>query len=174
MDFEAVLARCIEKWRGEGIALSPPVEEAEVSRAWDGFGKRASEEVIRFYGTIGGFAVYEWDDSLGTFWPWGYVLERNVDYPGDGVIFCDHSYQLITWELRFEDKLQSSVWIMESPPVMAAPSLEAFLRLYLEDPYKLTAGWSPPDDDSYHQRKVKRRGTVVDKSDPLWDETLDG
>jgi hypothetical protein len=136
----SVLNMCIARWRETGVALSPPVEEAEVRRVLHGYGKRASEDVILLYGTVGGFKEYETDndESLWTFWPWKMVEERNTAYQGDGVMFCDHSLQVVIWELRFEEEGRSSVWQVDSPcPVMTAPSIEAFFRLYLQDPLRL-------------------------------------
>jgi len=138
MALEEILARCIEKWRGAGIALSPPVEEAEVRRVWDGFGKHVSEDVVRLYATFGGFQEYV--DDGGTFfwflWPWEMVCQENTDERVEGVMFCDHSIRVVTWELRFEDERQSSVWTTDHNS-MSAPSLESFFRLYLEDPWEL-------------------------------------
>jgi hypothetical protein len=147
MTYEDVLVRCITKWRDEGIALSPPVEEVEVRRVWDGFGKQVSEDLVRLYSTVGGFAGYEFDDEFfWSLWPWDMLYQRNTERRGEGVMFCDHSIELATWELRFEDAQRSSVWrvgTLYGDPVMAAPSLESFLRLYLEDPWLLLSAWDP-------------------------------
>jgi hypothetical protein len=178
MGFEDVLSGCIAKWRRYGIALAPPVDETAVHRAWDDFHQRASEDVVRLYTTVGGFAQYEFeDDFFWSLWPWDMILSENSARPGEGVIFCDHSIEVATWELRFEDDRRSSVWTVEtlySDPKMTAPSLESFLRLYLEDPWSLLDARSPPNDDPHKLRRPKKRGLVADKSDPLWDETLDG
>ena len=177
MAVEDVLAVCIEKWRREGIPLLPAVEEAEVRRTWEGFGKQAAEDVVRFYSTVGGFVEYEFDDRFfWSLWPWDLLRQENTDRQGDGVMFCDHSLQVITWELRFEDDVRSSVWTareLYADPEMTAPSLESFLRIYFEDPWQLLNAWKPQDRDPTKQQGLKRGGAVADKSDPLWDKELD-
>jgi hypothetical protein len=66
MGLEDILARCVEKWRREGIGLSPPVEEAEIRRTWNTFGKQASEDVVRFFSTLGGFVDISCGAETGT------------------------------------------------------------------------------------------------------------
>jgi len=174
MDFEDVLTLCIEKWRGEGIALAPPVDEAEVRSVWECLGGRTSEDVVRLYTTIGGFAEDDYDSTLfWSLWPWDMIRQENLGRRGEGVLFCDHSIRVIDWEIRFEDDRRSSVWQVTDSS-MTAPSLESFFRLYLEDPWQLLHAWSPPDGDPCKKQGSKRGGPFADKSDPLWDETLDG
>jgi hypothetical protein len=149
MALEDVLTRCIANWRGAGIPLSPPVDETDVRTAWDNLGGRATEDVVRLYTTVGGFAEYEFDEEfLWCLWPWemtrtGIIGRRGE---GEGVMFCDHSIEVVTWELRFEDDRRSSVWSIRTlynDSEMTAPSLESFLGLYLEDPWQLLSPWPP-------------------------------
>jgi hypothetical protein len=152
MALRDVLGLCIEKWRRDGITLSPPVGEYEVRCTWDGFGKQAAEDVIRLYSTVGGFANDEMDDEFHlSLWRWDVLREQNTQREGEGVMFCDHLIESIIYELRFEDHRQSSVWELQSrdaDPVMIAPSLKMFFRLYLEDPWRLLGAWSPSDGDT--------------------------
>jgi hypothetical protein len=178
MSFEDVLVRCITKWRDQGIALSPPVDEIDVRRVWDGFGKKVSEDVVHLYSTLGGFAEYEMDDEFfWSLWPWDLVCRQNTERRGEAVTFCDHSIELVTWELRFEDAQRSSVWRAETllgDAVMTAPSLESFFQLYLEAPWQLLDAWNPSDRDPNKLRGNKRGAPIAGKTHPLWDPALDG
>jgi hypothetical protein len=179
MLLDNLLALCIEKWRRQGIALLPPVGEAEVRRAWDSFGQRAAADFVRLYTTVGGFAGYEMAEPFyWTLWHWDQLLEENTQRPGAGVMFSDHLLSSIDYELRFEDDLRTSVWHLgrfgPELPELVAPSLDMFFQFYLEDPWKLAGAWSPPEADLCKTPGPKRGGRVVEKSDPLWDELLDG
>lgn len=137
MAFDAVLARCIDAWRGEGLPLAPPRREAEIHEAWGRFGHRASEDIIQLYTTIGGFAeLFDDDRFFWSLWPWDFLIEENRRWPGAGVRFCDHSIHVFDWELRYEDERQSSVWQL-TDGWETAPTLEAFFETYLDDPYRL-------------------------------------
>ncbi len=178
MAFEYVLAQCIEKWRGEAV-LFPPVAEAEIHRIWGGCGRRAAKDVICLYTTVGGFADYTPDsDFYWSLWPLGVIRDENFERQGEGVMFCDHSIQVVNWEVRFEDDLRSSVWNVgcfgAARPEMTAPSLEIFFQLYLEEPNLLMDAWNARGAQAYKKRGLMQAGPVVDKSDPLWDEALDG
>ena len=77
MPLDDHLALCIEKWRRQRIALLPPVEEAEVRRAWDSFGQQAAADVVHLYTTVGGFADHEMAEPFyWSLWSWGQLLER--------------------------------------------------------------------------------------------------
>lgn len=137
MTFREVLACCVDRWRAEGIPLLPPIGEAEVRAVWGRLGQRVSDDVLLFYSMVGGFGGEESDEEFfWCLWPWSRLRERNAEYPGGGVQFCDHSIQVVTWELRFEDERHSSVWTTEGE-VRTAPTLESFLRMYLDDPWQL-------------------------------------
>ena len=80
--------------------------------------------------------VYDNDNFLWCLWPWVVVKAENTDRRFDGVQFCDHSIDVIRWELRFEDEMRSSVWqITDSHKT--ADSLEEFFNIYLVDPWRL-------------------------------------
>jgi hypothetical protein len=145
MALEEVLARCIDKWRGEDIPLRPPIGETEIRRAWGRFGWPVSEDVLRLYTTVGGFADGHYD--LGFFWclwPWDRLQDENVSSPSGGIQFCDHSIDLVTWEVRYEDGRRSSVWECSRAgpdwPRRTAEDLESFFRTYLDDPWELLWG----------------------------------
>ncbi|HEX3448820.1 MAG TPA: hypothetical protein VHS97_11235 [Isosphaeraceae bacterium] len=179
MPLDNLLALCIEKWRRQGIGLLPPVEEVEVHRAWGSFGQQAAADVVRLYTTVGGFAGYEMADPFyWSLWDWDQLLDENTQRPGAGVMFSDHMLRSIDYELRFEDELRTSVWHLgrfgPELPELVAPSLDMFFRLYLEDPWTLAGAWSPSEGAPSKMRGPKRGGWVMEKSDPLWDELLDG
>lgn len=142
MPSDELLHRCIAGWTAEGIPLAPPIAEDEIRRVWDRFGQRVSSDVLRLYGTIGGFAEYVLDDEfLWCLWPWQDLLGWNAVQQGPGVEFCDHSIKVVTWGLRFEDDDRSSVWRhdAQSPGNFhrTAPTLDAFFQMYLDDPWQL-------------------------------------
>jgi hypothetical protein len=150
MSFDAVLARCLDKWSAERIALSPPIPLKEIRRVWDQFGRRLSHDAAKLYATIGGFAEYTLDESFyWCLWPWDYLKQRNAEEPSAGIQFCDHSIDIFRWELRFEDELHSSVWqfrpgnpaepetLLDYDRTKIAPDLETFFRQYLDDPWRL-------------------------------------
>lgn len=138
MSFGAVIDRCVDRWLGQGISLSPPVGEAEVREAWGRLGLHLSRDVLLLYTTVGGFAEDCWDEDFWwSLWPWDYLLEQNFGDRSQGVRFCDHSIQLVTWEVRYENERRSSVWRScgTGPEVMCASSLESFFQMYLDDPW---------------------------------------
>jgi hypothetical protein len=175
MGLDDVLARCIERWRKLGVALAPPVDDGEIRSTWDGLGGQASDDVVRLYSTLGGFAEYESDFGFfWSFWPWAMIREENQCRRSKGIMFCDHSIRVLTWELRFEDKYHSSIWEAETG-LMTAPSIESFLRLYLEHPWRLLTRWEPqPGSTLSKSRKFTGGRPIANRSDPLWDEVLDG
>lgn len=111
--------------------------ESEVRRVWHEFGSQASADVVTLYSTLGGFQDYHFftDDFYFSLWPWSWLQKRNREDRHRGVVFCDHSIESVTWELRFENEQTSSVW--SSHGERTAPSLKSFLELYLEDPWQL-------------------------------------
>ncbi len=141
MALKDVLGLCIGKWRCEGITLAPPVGEYEIRCTWHEFGKQAAEDVVHLYTRVGGFANDEMDAEFYlSLWRWDKVREQNTLRQAVGVIFCDHLIDSLIYELRFEDKLRSSVWDISSfdaGPLMIAPSLEMFFQIYLDDPWRL-------------------------------------
>lgn len=142
MPFDDVLSRCLAKWSGEKIPLGPPIREDEIRREWERFGRRVSRDVLRLYSTVGGFAEWCFDkEFIWALWPWTLLLEQNAATPSEGVQFCDHSINVVTWELRFEDERHSSIWqISHSIPgwsQQTAPNLKSFFRTYLDDPWRL-------------------------------------
>jgi hypothetical protein len=144
---DQVLTGCVEKWRRE-VVLLPPVTEAEIHRIWSGCGSRAAKDVICLYTTVGGFANYEFEpDFYWSLWPLDLIRDENTERKGQGVMFCDHSIQVVNWAVRFEDDLRSSVWNVGQFGVesaeMTAPSLEMFFRIYLETPWLLLDAWNP-------------------------------
>ena len=136
MSLPAVITRCCEKWRAEGIALAPPIEESEIRRTWSEFRSPVSADVLLLYATIGGFQEYYLDDDMAfSLWPWDWLRKRSRETPRNGVVFSDHSIEVVTWEFRFETEQTSSVW--SSHGEQTAPTLETFLEQYLNDPWQL-------------------------------------
>lgn len=67
-------------------------------------------------------------------WPWEWLLESNQNVSQTGVMFCDHSINVCTWELRYENPDVSSVWLVQQDCRIAS-SLEKFFEKYLADPW---------------------------------------
>jgi len=82
MASEDILARCIAKWHDGGVAFSPPVDEAEVRGLWNNLGRRASDDDVQLYTTVGGFAEYVDDCTvlLWFLWPWDMVRQENINF----------------------------------------------------------------------------------------------
>lgn len=136
MTLAEVLDRCIDQWTAQGIAVAPPISEHEVHRVWSRFGSKPSADVIELYTSVGGFQDYVFDEGLTfSFWPWDWLKKRNAENPGLGVMFGDHSIEVVTWEIRYDNPQTSSVW--SSHGNTTAPTLKAFFSLYLEDPWQL-------------------------------------
>jgi hypothetical protein len=136
MVLNEVIAHCVEKWRSHGITLAPPIPEQEVRQVWEQLHSDVSADVLLLYTTIGGFDEYVFEkDFFWSFWPWDWLRKRNREEPGIGTKFCDHSIEIVTWELRYEDSEVSSVW--SSHGARSAPSLQSFLESYLDDPWNL-------------------------------------
>ena len=139
MALAAVVARCIDQWTGEGIALAPPVAEIEVYRLWRQLDRDLSADVVELYTLLGGFQEYVPDQEFTwSLWPWSMLAQRNAGADRQGVMFCDHSIEVVTWELRYKDPEVSSVWT--SAGNRTAPTLQAFFEVYLEDPWELLSG----------------------------------
>ena len=135
--FSDTLSQCIVSWQREGIAIGEPISEAQVRQAWSDLGLRVSRDVIALYSTLGGFAQYEFDNEFfWSLWPWDWLKKRNQEERHAGVMFCDHSIEICTWELRYENDEVSSVWLVQHAQ-QTAPRLEAFFEMYLADPWKL-------------------------------------
>jgi hypothetical protein len=137
MAFSDTLIRCKASWQKQGIRLGPALSEDMIRETWSRLGRRVSRDVVALYSTLGGFAEYELDsDFFWSLWPWTMVKERNQVKLGDGVLFCDHSIEICTWELRYESDDISSVWLIQHGH-QTAPSLEMFFESYLQDPWTL-------------------------------------
>src|ERR1700732_1788971 len=118
MALDEVLSRCITKWRAESSPLLPPVTEPEVRRVWNSRGWRLSDDVLCLYTTVGGFADWVYlADFYWCLWPWNGLQQRNAEGPSQGIKFCDHSIDIVVWELRYEDERHSSVWRSYRPEV---------------------------------------------------------
>jgi hypothetical protein len=144
MAFDKVLNLCLEKWRDARIALAPPIPEKEIRRTWERLRKNLSDDVLRLYTTLGGFEEYRLDEPFfWCLWRWDYLQATNSRHPSEGVSFCDHSIDLIRWELRFEDARTSSVWTLGfgaydgQPARKTTDDLETFFQKYLDDPWDL-------------------------------------
>ena len=136
MALSDVISRCIAKWQAEGLTLAPPIAEDEVRRVWAGFKTEPSAEVLQLYMRVGGFQDYTFEeDFLWSLWPWDWLRKRNQESPREGIMFCDHSIEIVTWELRYETSKHSSMW--SSHGNQSAPTLESFLDRYLENPWQL-------------------------------------
>lgn len=136
MTFPDILSRCVAKWVADGITLAPPITEDEVRRVWTGFKRELSVDVLQMYATVGGFQNYAFEEEFfWSLWPWDWLKNRNQESPRDGVMFCDHSIEIVTWELRYETSEHSSVW--SSHGDQSAPTLECFLDRYLDNPWQL-------------------------------------
>ena len=137
MALNHVLSQCSDQWRRQGITLAPPIDEAEVRRVWGELGHPLSADVLCVYATIAGFSDYTFEeDFFWSFWPWDWLQQRNAENPGAGVMFCDHSIEVVVWEFRYEDGLHSSVW-RSQPAERVADTVEAFFERYLADPWQL-------------------------------------
>ena len=136
MAFSETLSQCTALWRAQGVSLGPPRSEAEIRHLWSELGHRISDDVLTLYSTLGGFAEYEFDGTSldWSLWPWDWLIKRNREERRSRVMFCDHSIEIATWELRYRNKDVSSVWLYDHP---TAPSLESFFNTYLDDPWKL-------------------------------------
>jgi hypothetical protein len=124
------------------IPLAPPVPEAEIRHVWNHLGQPLSQDVLTLYRTLGGFAEVVYDDEFfWRLWHWNELERQEIEHPGAGVRFCDHSINLVTWEFRFEGDDRSSVWRRdahaEGTSHQTAPSLDAFFRTYLANPWDL-------------------------------------
>lgn len=116
--------------------LAPPISDAEVRRVWLGFRKDLSADVLHLYTSFGGFQDYAFDDDFfWSLWPWDMLQTRNRETPCEGVVFCDHSIEVVTWEFRYENVENSSVW--SSDGHRTASTVESFFERYLEDPWQL-------------------------------------
>ncbi len=106
---------------------------------WQANGHGVSNDVLALYSAVGGFADWYYEeDFFWCLWPWNGLQEVNREEPGEGMLFCDHSVRLITWELRFEDESHSSVWIRDPDcRRKVVPNLESFFLAYVDDRYKL-------------------------------------
>jgi len=136
MALSDVLSRCIGQWQSKGITLAPPIAETEIRRVWGGLRREPSADVLELYATVGGFQDYTFEeDFFWSLWPWDWLQKRNEESPRDGIMFCDHSIEIVTWELRYETAKHSSVW--SSHGDQSAPTLESFLDRYLQDPWQL-------------------------------------
>ncbi len=108
----------------------------EVRRVWAGSKREPSADVLELYATVGGFQDYAFEENFfWSLWPWDWLQKRNEESPRDGVMFCDHSIEIVTWELRYETAKHSSVWSSHGKP--SAPTLESFLDRYLQEPWQL-------------------------------------
>ncbi|QDV35977.1 hypothetical protein [Tautonia plasticadhaerens] len=142
MSFDDTLTRCIARWQEEGIPLAPPIGAVEVRRAWERLGHPVSRDVIQLYGRVGGCSDYHFDEEyLWCLWTLSRIVEQNDRGSVTGVQFCDHSIQVVTWELHFENEEHSSVWqVLGRDPGdtrMTSPDLDTFFRTYLDDPWRL-------------------------------------
>jgi hypothetical protein len=136
MALSHVISRCIAKWQSEGVVLDPPIAEDEVRGVWASCKREPSSDVLQMYAAVGGFHDYTFDEEFfWSLWPWEWLKERNQESPRDGIMFCDHSIEIVTWELRYETSKHSSVW--SSHGNQTAPTLERFLEQYLDDPWQL-------------------------------------
>jgi hypothetical protein len=137
MSFADTLTKCAALWASQSIATGPPVPEEVIRETWSAFGQRVSQDVLTLYSTFGGFARWEFDEEFfWSLWPWDLLIERNKEERQTGIMFCDHSIEVLTWELRYENEEVSSVWSTTRKD-QTALSLESFLEVYLNDPWQL-------------------------------------
>jgi hypothetical protein len=130
-----VYERAADCWRVRGVPLLAPFSPAEVGVTFEALGYPLSADVVRLYGTTGGFVDYE-AAGLWSLWSLARLRRENEAdrYPGKLLVFfADYCISAHAYGLRYEDEEVSSVWI-EDGGVRIANSLEGFLEMYLSNP----------------------------------------
>jgi hypothetical protein len=130
----------IDRWRGEGVELLPPVDAARAAASLDRTGRKYSCDVVGFYCAAGGMKDGGWDDYCVSFWSLDKVVAENSGYARPHILFADvliHSYCFC---FRYENAERSSVCVElfdDSEPELIAGSVDEFFDLYLRNARKL-------------------------------------
>jgi hypothetical protein len=86
----------------------------------------------KYLSVMNGFADYEWDDDMISFWSLGRIRERHSRHPSELVVVADYLIECCTWGFYGGDK---KVYInydsADYIPKPVTPSFSAFLDLYL-------------------------------------------
>jgi len=125
----------IERWRQEPLNLLPGESPDAVIAAFRRIGAIATPDVIDLYRRAGGMPN-DMDAACWRLWPLADVIndqdERSAEF---GPLFAD--YMLNCWDYRLKPSIGevSAVFVdrYDRPPLLVAPSLEAFFAMYIVD-----------------------------------------
>ena len=137
---ESIISRVVERWRRDGIALWPGVDEQRVVSELAKLGRSVPRDVAALYGATGGFQDVA-DDEFWCLWSFDRMVAENAAYPGPNIAFADWAIDAWWYCLRPESEQVSSVFLDcfdGSKPRRVAASLVEFLSEYLRDPSYIT------------------------------------
>jgi len=129
----------IERWKSQGVGLSPPASIAEVHAAFQAIGAVPTPDVIALYHTCGGMNVM--DDELWRLWSLAEVVEANRQPSDYGFLFGD--YLMDSWCYRFrmsDDGTSAAVYVdyfNDAKPTLVAKTLAEFFSKLLHQPFQL-------------------------------------
>jgi len=127
-----VLERLKARWLREGTDPYPPEPPERVRQVFRELGFEATPDVIEMYGVIGGMDMP--DNVFWRLWP---LDEISAEPPREhGVVFSDYMLSCWNYFLSPVSAEQSAVYVYHydsRPPILVAPSLEAFFERYLAE-----------------------------------------
>ena len=136
-------ARLAAHWQNAKVQLLPPVNAAEIDRAFAALNFQLSDDVRRLYATLGGFVHYEWDEKMFTLWSLDKIAEERSERGGDILYFADFLISSHEYGFRYVNAATSEVIIdhyrnsATHPPYVIAPNAEMFFEQYLRDPWSV-------------------------------------
>ena len=157
MDSLDIFERVREYWTETDVDILPPAAEVEIIDVFSRGGRLpVSRDVIRLYGTVGGFRDYSMDaDANLSLWDLKKVRSDNMGYEGPEICFGDFLIGSHYFYLRFESDDHSSVLGgTHSPEVhsrfqgfgdeslFCCPSIAEFFERYIQDPFRGCHGWT--------------------------------
>jgi hypothetical protein len=130
----------IEKWKLEGVALEPPLEESVVKARFSALGRVCSRDVLALYTATGGMEDGYSDSHLWSLWPLQKVVLETARYGKPYILFADFFIDSHLYCFMYQNEEKSSVgvdYLNGEEPELVAASVQEFFELLDSDAARL-------------------------------------
>jgi len=130
----------IEKWKLEGVALNPPIEESVVVAKLSVLGRPYSRDVLGLYAAIGGMEDGYSDSHMWSLWSLERVVSETTRYDRPYILFGDFLIDSHFYCFKYENEDRSSVavdYLNGEVPELLAESVQEFFEILNNDAARL-------------------------------------
>jgi hypothetical protein len=136
---DALVERVVSHWRRIGIVPVEPLSRQDIAAAETRIGSQIPDDLLALYLRANGMRAGDYDDRNVRFWQIE-ELAQYISADASGITyggFADFLLMSHVYEVRLNKSLPTEVRIEAALPVVVASSFTEFLRLYLDEPWRL-------------------------------------